>query len=89
MIGGHTEWSAPLWRSSPRGIDLLGLFLPNPTHALWGDAMRARLIAWRGDGDAIPEAVGSMSLVARLIDGVKTHPMPSPSSTCAGMIRVR
>ncbi|MEO8500169.1 MAG: hypothetical protein ABI565_04585, partial [Vicinamibacteria bacterium] len=27
---GGTE--APLWRSSPRGVDLLSFFLPNPTH---------------------------------------------------------
>ena len=30
-----------------------------------------------------------MSLVAMLIDGVKTQPMPSPSSTWAGMISVK
>ncbi len=64
VISGNADWSSPLWRSSPRGIDLLGLVLPNPTHAWWGGPMQARLIAWQGTGDAIPEAVGSLSLVA-------------------------
>jgi hypothetical protein len=64
MVSGHADFSSPLWRSSPRGIDLLGLFLPNPNHYLWGEAMRARLIAWTGTPNAIPEAVGSLSLVA-------------------------
>ena len=37
---------------------------------------------------ATPARRGSMLLVARLIDGVKTQPMPSPSSSWAGMISV-
>ncbi len=64
VISGNADLSPPLWRSSPRGIDLLGLVLPNPNHVLWGEAMRARLIAWTGTQNAIPEAVGSLSLVA-------------------------
>ena len=68
VVNGHTEWSAPLWRSSPRGIDLLGLFVPNPSHPIWGSAMEARLIAWAGtDDNAMPEVVGSLSLVALLV----------------------
>lgn len=68
MMNGHADWSSPLWRSSPRGVDLLGLFVPNPNHALWGPAMEARLIAWAGtDDNAMPEVVGSMSLVALLV----------------------
>jgi hypothetical protein len=70
VVNGHADWSAPLWRSSPRGIDLLGLLVPNPTHPIWGPAMEARLIAWAGtDDNAMPEVVGSMSLVALLVLG--------------------
>jgi hypothetical protein len=67
VISGNADWSSPLWRSSPRGIDLLGFFLPNPTHALWGSTMQARLAAWSPTGHGYPEAVGSLSLVALLV----------------------
>jgi hypothetical protein len=68
VVNGHTEWASPLWRSSPRGIDLLGLFVPNPNHPIWGSAMEARLVAWAGtDDNAMPEVVGSLSLVALLV----------------------
>ncbi len=71
VMNGHTDFSAPFWRSSPRGIDLLGLFVPNPNHPIWGPAMEARLIAWAAtDDNAMPEVVGSLSLVALLIIGV-------------------
>jgi hypothetical protein len=64
VISGNANLSAPLWRSSPPGVDLLGLVMPNPNHAWWGDTMRATLVGWSGRGDAFPEAVGSFSLVA-------------------------
>jgi hypothetical protein len=64
VIQGNTDMSAPLWRSSPSGVDLLALVLPNPNHALWGEPLRALLVRWTGRGDAIPEAVGSLSLIA-------------------------
>jgi hypothetical protein len=64
VIQGNADMSAPLWRSSPSGVDLLSLFLPNPNHALWGEPLRALLVRWTQRGDAIPEAVGSISLVA-------------------------
>jgi hypothetical protein len=68
VVNGEADWSAPMWRSSPRGIDLLGLFVPNPSHALWGPAMEARLIAWAGaDDNVMPEVVGSLSLVALVV----------------------
>jgi hypothetical protein len=68
VVHGQADWSSPLWRSSPRGIDLLGLFVPNPSHPLWGPAMESRLIAWAGRHDnAMPEVVGSLSLVALLV----------------------
>jgi hypothetical protein len=71
VVNGHANWASPLWRSSPRGIDLLGLFVPNPNHALWGGAMEARLIAWAGtDDNAMPEVVGSLSLVALAVIAV-------------------
>ncbi|MEO5824072.1 MAG: hypothetical protein ABIT71_26490 [Vicinamibacteraceae bacterium] len=64
VFSGNADLSAPLWRSSPRGVDLLALILPNPNHALWGATMQDWLTGWAQRGDAFPEAVGSVSLVA-------------------------
>jgi hypothetical protein len=64
VITGNADLSAPLWRSSPRGVDLLALILPNPNHALWGGMMQTWLLTWTQRADAFPEAVGSVSLVA-------------------------
>jgi hypothetical protein len=64
VIQGNTDLSAPLWRSSPSGVDLLAFVLPNPNSALWGEPLRALLVHWTQRGDAIPEAVGSLSLIA-------------------------
>jgi hypothetical protein len=64
VISGNADLSAPLWRSSPPGVDLLGLVMPNPNHAWWGDTMRSTLVRWSGREDAFPEAVGSLSLVS-------------------------
>lgn len=64
VISGNADLSPPLWRSSPRGIDLAALLLPNPMHALWAGEAEALLVEWTGRGDAVPEAVGSFSLVA-------------------------
>jgi hypothetical protein len=66
VLHGRADFSQPLWRSSPPGVDLLSLVLPNPNHAIWGAPMRALLEQWSGRGDAFPEAVGSLSLVALL-----------------------
>lgn len=49
-----------LWRSSPRGVDLLGLFEFNPNHAL-ARAFGDRQIA---DGSAFVEYTAALSLVA-------------------------
>jgi hypothetical protein len=64
VVRGHAGMSPPLWRSSPSGLDLVSLVLPNPNHALWGEPLRAMLVRWAERGDAIPEAVGSLSLVS-------------------------
>jgi hypothetical protein len=40
------------WRSSPPGVDLLFLVLPNPNHALWGDWAQSFLVRGRPDGVA-------------------------------------
>jgi hypothetical protein len=52
----------PLWRSSPRGIDLLSLLLPNPNHPLAPDRLREWLS--RPTPDAYLENVASVPLVA-------------------------
>ena len=64
VFGGNADLSQPFWRSSPPGVDLLGLLMPNPNHAWWGDTMRETLVHWTGRGNAFPEAVGSLSLVS-------------------------
>jgi hypothetical protein len=64
LISGNADMSAPLWRSSPAGVDLLSIVLPNPNHVLWGAPMQALLDRWTTRADVFPEAVGSISLVA-------------------------
>jgi len=64
VISGNANLASPPWRSSPPGVDLLSLVMPNPNHAWWGETMRTTLVRWSGRADAFPEAVGSLSLVA-------------------------
>lgn len=49
------------WRSSPRGIDLLALFAPNPNHALFGGPWREWLTALPS---GFAENVASLPIVA-------------------------
>ena len=65
MVG---QFVAPptLWRSSPRGVDLLGLFEFNPNHPLargFNDRQAA-------DGASFPEYTAALSLVALGVIGV-------------------
>jgi hypothetical protein len=62
VLSGNADMSAPLWRSSPAGIDLAAFVLPNPSHWAWGGNARGLLDRWTGH-PAYPEAVGSLSLV--------------------------
>jgi Predicted membrane protein (DUF2079) len=55
----HTE---TYWRSSPRGVDMLAYFVPNPNHAWFGDVTGRWLLPDKPD--AFPEFVGSFSIVA-------------------------
>jgi hypothetical protein len=56
------------WRTSPRGIDLLSYFVPNPNHPWFGDHTRGWLLPdWAG---AFPEFVGSFSIVAFFVIAV-------------------
>jgi hypothetical protein len=54
--------AVPLWRSSPRGIDLLSLLLPNPNHPLAPEQLHEWLA--RPTPDAYFENVASVPLVA-------------------------
>jgi hypothetical protein len=56
------------WRSSPRGVDLLGYLVPNPSHPWFGAYTASWLLPPRGD--AFPEFVASFSLVALALVGV-------------------
>jgi hypothetical protein len=49
------------WRSSPRGVDLLAFFLPNPNHPLWGGWTHDALLP--DASDAFPEFVAAFSLI--------------------------
>jgi hypothetical protein len=53
------------WRSSPAGVDALAYFVPNPSHAWFGDWTRPWFIPPRPE--AFPEFVASFSLVALVV----------------------
>jgi hypothetical protein len=61
LIEGRFASPRIFWRSSPSGVDLLSLLLPNPNHPLAPKAF-AQWLSSRPDGYL--EAVGSISLVA-------------------------
>ena len=66
IVDGRFVAPPTLWRSSPRGVDLLGLFEFNPNHALsraFGDRQLA-------DGAAFPEYTAALSLVALMVVAV-------------------
>ncbi len=56
------------WRSSPPGVDLLALVMPNPNSPVFGAPFKAWIEAQRVDGFA--ELTGAMSLVTLLVIGV-------------------
>lgn len=58
---------APLWRSSPQGVDLLAFFMPNPTHPL----VREVIEPWmaRERADAFVEGVASWTVTGILLMG--------------------
>ena len=57
------DFESVFWRSSPRGVDLVAFFLPNPNHALAPEAIRAWLTP---RPDAYYENVASLTFVALL-----------------------
>jgi hypothetical protein len=59
---GRLPDTSVYWRSSPRGLDLLAYFVPNPGHAWFGESTRGWFLPPLPD--AFPEFVGSFSLVA-------------------------
>lgn len=66
MLSGLDQ-QAPYWRSSPRGVDLLSLILPNPNHPLSPD--RWRLWLSNPTPDAYLENVVSVPIVAIVVMG--------------------
>jgi hypothetical protein len=52
------------WRSSPPGIDLLALFMPNPNHKLFGEPWRQWLTAQHG---AYVENAAALTYVGMLV----------------------
>lgn len=55
------------WRSSPRGVDLLAYFVPNPEHSWFGRWTRTWMLP--PVGDAFPEFVAAFPLTAWLLIG--------------------
>lgn len=68
MFSGRLPSTATLWRSSPRGVDLLAFLVPNPVHAALRHYTDRMLLP--SAPDAFPELVASCSLVALAVVGV-------------------
>ena len=69
----HDFASPPvLWRSSPRGVDALAFFLPNPNHRLFGRPSHDWLQRERADG--FEENAAALTLVAPLVIAVAFWP---------------
>jgi hypothetical protein len=62
IADGRWDSEPIFWRSSPRGIDLLALVLPNPNHPLAPEALRQWLTSPRPD--SYYENVASLTVVA-------------------------
>jgi hypothetical protein len=63
FLAGRSPSTDIYWRSSPRGVDALSYFVPNPSHPWFGDLTRD----WLRPGNHpnwFPEFIGSFSLVA-------------------------
>ena len=58
VLSGNAELPPVLWRSSPPGVDLLALVLPNPTHPLWGESVRTLIERWSGQAGRVPRDGG-------------------------------
>ncbi|HEU4894154.1 MAG TPA: hypothetical protein VFT47_21505 [Vicinamibacterales bacterium] len=65
MIQGRLAAVETFWRSSPRGVDALAYFVPNPTHPVFGAWTRPLFLPPRSD--AFPEFVASFSLVGLVV----------------------
>jgi hypothetical protein len=61
VVEGQWDPQQIFWRSSPGGIDLLALVLPNPNHPFTPEALRAWLPS---NSDAYQESVASLPFVA-------------------------
>lgn len=68
LAEGRMPQTDVYWRSSPRGVDMLSYFVPNPNHAWFGDVTRPWFMPDRPD--AFPEFVGSFSIGAFVIMGL-------------------
>ena len=64
---GRWDRDQIFWRSSPRGVDLAALLLPNPNHPLAPDSLRAWLTP---RPDAYFENVASLTFVALFAIGI-------------------
>lgn len=62
LAQGRLPGTETFWRSSPRGVDALAYFVPNPNHPWFGDVTRPWFLPPRPD--SFPELVASFSLVA-------------------------
>jgi hypothetical protein len=67
FANGRLPGTEIYWRSSPRGVDALAYFVPNPNHPWFGDQTRPWFMPDRQY--AFPEFVGSFSIVAFAVIG--------------------
>jgi hypothetical protein len=65
---GRLPETVTLWRSSPRGVDLLAYLVPNPNHPFVGRWTHALFLP--DQSDAFPEFVAAFPYVALVIIGV-------------------
>jgi hypothetical protein len=64
LADGGTLQGPTFWRSSPPGVDLLAMLVPNPNHALFGAPYRAWL---EGLPNGLIENVASVPIVALMV----------------------
>jgi hypothetical protein len=86
ILEDRFEVPATFWRSSPPGLDVAAMVMPNPNHALVPGAFTT-FIETRRNGYV--ENVGSLSLVALVTMAVafrRCRWRPSPGWTCLGVV---
>jgi hypothetical protein len=67
LADGGTLHQPILWRSGPRGVDLLAFFTPNPNHKLFGEPWRAW---YTGQPNGYAENVAALTWTGLIVVGL-------------------